>query len=68
MKDRPDVLQNMLPGLFMADVYLTMAGYPYQEVTDTTKAWCVDGLWTMTAYPVNTPSAKDLLAESQNTT
>jgi hypothetical protein len=49
----------------LADVYLTMAGYPYQEVTDTTKAWCVDGLWTMTDYPVNTPSAKDFLAKAK---
>ena len=52
----------------LADVYLTMAGYPYQEVnasTDTTKKWCVDGLWTMTDYPVNTASAKDLLQKAK---
>ena len=52
----------------LADVYLTMAGYPYQEVNadaDTTKKWCVDGLWTMTDYPVNTQSAKDLLAKAK---
>lgn len=49
-----------------ADVYLTMAGYPYQEQkTDTTKAWCTDGLWSMTQYPVNTPSAKDLLQKAK---
>jgi hypothetical protein len=49
----------------LADVYLTMAGYPYQEVTDTTKKWCEEGLWAMTDYPVNTPSAKDLLAKAK---
>ena len=50
----------------LADVYLTMAGYPYQEVnTDTTKAWCEEGLWSMTDYPVNTQSAKELLQESK---
>lgn len=49
-----------------ADVYLTMAGYPYQEVTDTTAKWCEDGLWTMTAYPVNTPSAIDLLKKAKD--
>lgn len=50
----------------LADVYLTMAGYPYQEgSTDTTKAWCTDGLWSMTEYPVNTQSARDLLQKSK---
>lgn len=50
----------------LADVYLTMAGYPYQEVqTDTTKAWCVDGLWSMTEYPVNSTSAKDFLQKAK---
>ena len=52
----------------LADVYLTMAGYPYQEVNsspDTTKKWCVDGLWTMTDYPVNTTSAKALLQKAK---
>jgi hypothetical protein len=47
----------------LADVYLTMAGYPYQEVNasgDTTK--CLTGAWTMTEYPVNTASADALLA------
>jgi hypothetical protein len=54
--------------MILAEVYLTMAGYPYQEVTastDTTKKWCVDGLWTMTAYPVNTPSAIALLQKAK---
>jgi hypothetical protein len=50
----------------LADVYLTMAGYPYQEVnSDTTKSWCTQGLWTATAYPVNTQSAKDLLQKAK---
>ena len=50
----------------LADVYLTMAGYPYQEVnSDTTKAWCEKGLWSMTEYPVNTQSAKELLQKSK---
>lgn len=50
----------------LADVYLTMAGYPYQEVsTDTTKAWCKDGLWAMTEYPVNNSNARELLQKSK---
>jgi hypothetical protein len=52
----------------LADVYLTMAGYPYQEVNadpDTTKQWCTQGLWKMTQYPVNTQNAKDLLQKAK---
>ena len=52
----------------LADVYLTMAGYPYQEVNssdDTTKRWCADGLWTMKDYPLNTSSSKDLLQKAK---
>ncbi|MEL7598848.1 MAG: RagB/SusD family nutrient uptake outer membrane protein [Proteiniphilum sp.] len=50
----------------LADVYLTMAGYPYQEArTDTTKNWCETGSWAMTEYPVNTQSAKDLLQKAK---
>ncbi|MEO8415932.1 MAG: RagB/SusD family nutrient uptake outer membrane protein [Ginsengibacter sp.] len=50
----------------LADVYLTCAGYPYQEVaTDPTKNWCTDGLFAQTSYPVNTPSAKDFLQKAQ---
>lgn len=52
----------------LADVYLTMTGYPYQEVNadpDTTKQWCTQGLWTMTDYPVNTPSAIALLQKAK---
>ena len=50
----------------LADVYLTMAGYPYQEVsagTDTTK--CITGSWTMTEYPVKNASAKGLLQKAK---
>ncbi len=50
----------------LADVYLTMSGYPYQEaVTDPTKAWCEEGLWSMTGYPVNSSSATSLLQKSK---
>jgi starch-binding outer membrane protein, SusD/RagB family len=52
----------------LADVYLTMAGYPYQEVNadaDTSKQWCAEGLWTMSGYPVNTSSAKELLQKAK---
>lgn len=50
----------------LADVYLTCAGYPYQEVaTDPTKNWCVAGLFTQQGYPVNTSSAKTFLKKSQ---
>lgn len=37
----------------LADVYMTVAGYPYQEVaTSPDKDWCGTGSWSMTAYPV----------------
>ena len=37
----------------LADVYLTVAGYPYQEVaTSPEKDWCGTGAWTMQTYPV----------------
>jgi hypothetical protein len=50
----------------LADVYLTCAGYPYQEVaTDPTKNWCTGGLFAQTGYPVNTSSAKDFLQKAQ---
>lgn len=50
----------------LADVYLTCAGYPYQEVeTNPTAKWCTEGLWTMQTYPVNSPSAKDFLAKAK---
>ncbi len=37
----------------LADVYMTVAGYPYQEVaTSPDKDWCGTGAWAMQAYPV----------------
>lgn len=48
----------------LADVYLTVAGYPYQEVaTNPTKNWCVDGSWSAQAYPV--ASGKEFLKKAQ---
>lgn len=50
----------------LADVYLTCAGYPYQEVaTDPTKDWCTSGAFSQQTYPVNTPGAKDFLTKAQ---
>lgn len=52
----------------LADVYLTMSGYPYQEINvanDTTKKWCAEGLWSMSEYPVNTSSSKELLQKAK---
>lgn len=37
----------------LADVYMTVAGYPYQEVaTSPDKDWCGTAAWSMQAYPV----------------
>ena len=37
----------------LADVYMTVAGYPYQEVaTSPEKDWCGTGAWTLQTYPV----------------
>ena len=37
----------------LADVYMTVAGYPYQEVASSPdKDWCGTGAWTMQTYPV----------------
>jgi hypothetical protein len=48
----------------LADVYLTAAGYPYQEVaTNPTKDWCGEGSWSMQNYPV--ASGKDFLKKAQ---
>jgi len=50
----------------LADVYLTCAGYPYQEVASSPdKKWCEEGSWSASAYPVNSPSAKDFLKKAQ---
>jgi hypothetical protein len=46
----------------LADVYLTCAGYPYQEVAaDPTKNGCIDGSFSQTDYPVKNPSATSFL-------
>lgn len=50
----------------LADVYLTCAGYPYQEVaTDSAKAWCTTGAFTQQNYPVINSSAKDFLVKAK---
>ena len=37
----------------LADVYMTVAAYPYQEVaTDPDKDWCGTASWSANAYPV----------------
>lgn len=39
----------------LADVYMTVAGYPYQEVASSPdKDWCGTGAWSMQDYPVAT--------------
>jgi hypothetical protein len=48
----------------LADVYLTVAGYPYQEVaTNPEKNWCAEGGWTMQQYPV--ANGKDFLKKAK---
>lgn len=48
----------------LADVYLTVAGYPYQEVaTSQDKDWCGTAAWSMQAYPV--PSGVEFLKKAQ---
>ncbi len=50
----------------LADVYLTVSGYPYQEVeTNPTKDWCGEGSWSMTDYPVNSASATAFLQKAK---
>lgn len=50
----------------LADVYLTMAGYPYQEARqDTTKDWCTGGGWSMQQYPVDNSSSRELLQKAK---
>ena len=39
--------------MILADVYLTVAGYPYQEVaTNPSQDWCGTGAWSAQTYPV----------------
>ena len=48
----------------LADVYLTVAGYPYQEVaTDAGKDWCGTGAWSAQTYPV--AGGKDFLLKAK---
>ena len=48
----------------LADVYMTVAGYPYQEVaTDPAKDWCGTGSWAAQTYPV--ASGKDFLIKAK---
>jgi len=50
----------------LADVYLTCAGYPYQEVNATpTKEFCVSGAWTMKGYPISNESSKAFLQKAK---
>ncbi len=50
----------------LADVYLTVSGYPYQEVeTNPSKDWCGEGSWSMQDYPVNSSSATAFLQKSK---
>ena len=50
----------------LADVYMTTAGYPYQEVeTNPTKDWCGEGSWSMTEYPVTGGSATAFLQKAK---
>lgn len=50
----------------MADVYMTVAGYPYQEVeSNPTKDWCGEGSWAMTAYPATGGSATSFLQKAK---
>lgn len=50
----------------LADVYLTCAGYPYQEVaTAPDKPWCTTGAWSQQTYPVVSASAAAFLAKAK---
>lgn len=48
----------------LADVYMTVAGYPYQEVAASPdKDWCGTAAWTAQTYPV--PSGVEFLKKAQ---
>ncbi len=48
----------------LADVYMTVAGYPYQEVaTNPDKDWCGTAAWAAQTYPV--ASGVDFLKKAQ---
>lgn len=50
----------------LANVYLVVAGYPYQEVeTNPSKDWCAEGSWSMQEYPVSSASATQFLQKAK---
>lgn len=57
------VTQNVAR-VILADVYLTVAGYPYQEVaSNPSQDWCGTGSWSAQTYPV--ASGKDFLLKAK---
>ncbi|MCW3082393.1 RagB/SusD family nutrient uptake outer membrane protein [Segetibacter sp.] len=57
---------KLIARAILSDVYLTCAGYPYQEVaTDPARNWCVGGLFSQQEYPVNTTGARAFLKKAQ---
>lgn len=51
----------------LADVYLTCAGYPYQEVSSSPdQDWCVNGLWKDKQYPLSTESSREFLKKAKS--
>ncbi|MDF9798720.1 hypothetical protein OKW21_003983 [Catalinimonas alkaloidigena] len=63
--DNGRVTQDVVRAI-LADVYLTVSGYPYQEVeTDPQRDWCREGLWSMQDYPVNSASSTAFLRKAK---
>ncbi len=63
--DNGRVTQDVVRAI-LADVYLTVSGYPYQEVeTNPGKDWCGEGSWSMQEYPVNSTSATAFLQKAK---
>jgi len=58
-------VSKLVSRAILAEVYLTCAGYPYQEVaSNPAKPWCTDGSFSQTAYPVVNPSAAGFLQKA----
>lgn len=58
-------VSKLVARAILADVYLTCAGYPYQEVaTNPAKLWCTDGSFAQSTYPVSTPGATGFLQKA----
>lgn len=58
-------VSKLVARAILADVYLTCAGYPYQEVaSNPAKLWCSDGSFSQSTYPVINPSAAGFLQKS----